>query len=609
MGIPNHDLAALEQRRLILEDNILQLQKSLYHWRNWEAEYDGIREDIGNLDNDASTDDFLAVGREFGGALVNEEEMQKILGSQGVSRSRGQVVDLLGRRIDYVKQNVATMEKRLRAAEDALLSLDAQDQGPAEAGADYPMQEIMEELDEDGEVISSSINTPGHQAPELLDVLKQAGIENIPENVQPAQNTDATATEGKLVETSRNSQESHTNHSPDCPVHAPETNEVVEQPEDSDLERPVSLVTPEDREQPPVTDVDESPEEARLRREMLQYGIDEVGAIVAELEMDEEGSDFSIDDEDAYDYDYDSGEEENEDEFGRSHHVLSDQYHQQMRELEAKLNARGMYNMGKNTAALPEEMRQEFENPAPVEDQVANGTDSSNKGKKPKKRVAFADDLDIAPASEPGAAASEPPKRTLPPKQPDVTVLSDAVVERTDRAPENRPASDDAPKKVSRFKSSRAASAETNDSPAQSALKPPSSQPTDVRCTRKQVNVVPSAAPLTLFPATPQESKPFSAPITEHTAAPSAPRPPEGKTLADQLVEREVAIGAAAAPEPDELDEGMHRREIASEFYKIRNRMIQKEGGFVNDDDPEYEIREGETEPKRISKFRAARMK
>jgi unconventional prefoldin RPB5 interactor 1 len=38
------------------------------------------------------------------------------------------------------------------------------------------MQEIMEELDENGNVVSSKINTPGNEASELLDVLKKAGV-------------------------------------------------------------------------------------------------------------------------------------------------------------------------------------------------------------------------------------------------------------------------------------------------------------------------------------------------------------------------------------------------------------------------------------------------
>jgi unconventional prefoldin RPB5 interactor 1 len=603
MGIPNPDFGALEQRRLTLEDNILQLQQSLYHWRTWEAEYDGIREEIGALDNNASTEDFLAVGREFGGTLVDQEEMQKILGSQGVSRSRGQVVDLLGRRMDYVKQNVATMEKRLQTAENELHALDEQDQIPIEGGNDFPMREIMEELDEDDEVISSTINTPGDQAPELLDVLKQVGLQNIPEAEQSTENADPTAAS---VAADDKAEETPHIHSADCPVHAPEANDIVPE-DDPDLQRPVSLVTPEDRQQPPVTDIDESPEEAKLRREMFQYGIDEVGAIVAELELDEEGSEFSFDEDD--DYTFDSGEEENEDEYGRSHTVLSEEYHQQMRELEAKLNARGMYNVGKNTDSLPEEMRHDIENPPSVQDLQSNGVDSSEKGKKPKKRVAFAEDLDIAPAAEPKPVVAE--KRTLPAKQADVAVLSDAIVERTDRTPDIRPSTNNGPKKVSRFKTARVAAPASNEmssTAAESSLKP--SQSSEPGFTRKQANAVPAATPPALFPATPQEPKPFSGPIADITETPSGPHPPEGKTLADKLVERDIVSGSAAAPELDELDEEMHRGQIATEFFKARNRKIQEQGGFMDEEqDTEYEIREGEIEPRRISKFRAARMK
>jgi unconventional prefoldin RPB5 interactor 1 len=373
----------------------------------------------------------------------------------------------------------------------------------------------------------------------------------------------------------------------------PESNGNSAQEEEIDLSKPVSLVTPEDRKQPPVTDIDESPEEARLRREMLQYGIDEVGAIVAELELDEEGSEFSIDEDD---YDLDS-DEEDDDEFGRSHTVLSEDYHQQMRELEAKLNARGMYNMGKNSQGFPQEIREDLERPSA--DDTQQETPEGSKGKKPKKRVAFADDLDIAPAPE--APAAEP--KTLPP-QPDVQVLSDAIVERTGRTHEAPPTPEERPKKVSKFKSARAsASADDMTAPSTDSSKKPSKF-AEARA-RKQVNAVPSNTTPDLFPATPQEPKPFSTPITVPWE-PSVPQPPEGKTLADKLVEREIAPGASA-PEPDELDESIHRREIASEFYRVRNRMIHQQGGFVNNE-RETEPIEEEGQP-RISKFRAARMR
>ncbi|KAK5697657.1 hypothetical protein LTS12_028535, partial [Elasticomyces elasticus] len=76
MGVPDSHFEELESQRRELEDNILKLQESLYHWRTWEAEYDGLKDEINGLDDDATTDEFLRIGRDFGGDLVNEEEVK-----------------------------------------------------------------------------------------------------------------------------------------------------------------------------------------------------------------------------------------------------------------------------------------------------------------------------------------------------------------------------------------------------------------------------------------------------------------------------------------------------------------------------------------------------
>lgn len=604
MAIPEHNLDALEQRRLALEDNVLQLQKSLYHWRTCEAEYDTLRDEIRNLPNDSITDDFLSVGREHGGELLTENEMQTIVANQGAPRSRNQIVDLLGRRIDYVKQNMEIMEKRLKATEDELYQLDAQDRLPAEGEADFPMREIFEELDEEGNIVSSSVNAPGNQASDLLETLKKAGVSDLPDKTGAIQNATAAASaaEEKAATKQQNGQPSTTSNGTISNGDSIHTNDPV-QGDELDLSQPVSLVTPEDREQPPVTDVNESLEDARLRREMLEYGIDEVGAIVAELEMDEDGSEVSVDDDDYNDFGTD---DEEEDEFGRSRVVLSEEYHQQMRDLEAKLSARGMWNMGKDTQTLPKGVQEEMETPTAIEKNlVENATTSSAKGKKPKKRVAFADELDIAPSEEPaGMKASE--NRTLPLK-PDVPVLSDSVVERTDRTPEPPTALADPLKKPSRFKSARSAGEPTRELSSE-PTPPKISKFAQSRSTEKQPNASLPAKPFDLFPARSEKPKPFSTPIID-TVNHSTPRPPQGRTLADTLVERDVTPGAAAAPELDELNDENLSREIASDFYKARNRMIQKNGGFVNNDETTVVPLEPEDPRERVSKFKAARMR
>lgn len=39
-------LEVLESRRLQLEENIAKLRRSLQHWRTWDAEYEGLKEEI-----------------------------------------------------------------------------------------------------------------------------------------------------------------------------------------------------------------------------------------------------------------------------------------------------------------------------------------------------------------------------------------------------------------------------------------------------------------------------------------------------------------------------------------------------------------------------------
>lgn len=597
MGVPD-SLDGVERQRLQLEGNVRKLQESLYHWRTWEAEYDGLKDEIGSLSEGASAEDFLRIGRDFGGSLVTEDEVKVLLGDKlGVMRSRKQVVDLITRRVDYVRQNAATMEKRLQAAENQLRELDAIDQLPTEPGTEYPMTDIMEELDEDGRVISSLVNTPGDHAPELLDVLKKTGVKDIPD----VHREDERTMEDKVTEAEDEKEEDQLEHNDDTQHEHPTSTHFVRNgiSDDNHVSHDDTLMeqVSENDEERAVMDVDESPEDAKFRREMLQYGLNEVGAVVAELELDDNGSDVSLDDE--YEsYDYESDDDEEEDEFGRStRKVLSEDYHQQMRALEAKLNARGMYNMGKGTDALPAELRQDLERPLAKE----SGKPASEK--KPKKKVAFAEDIDIAPPPK-----QEPrEKKTAPPRKPDVPAISESIVERTEQT-EKGPGNADPPKKASRFKSARhTPQSNTNDDlPTQSYANTTSHHP-EVRSTRKP-DAPANSSSLPLFPATPKEQKPFSQSIPDTAEEPSAPRPPQNKILADDLVERDNMKSTAAPPEQDEVDEQLHRKEIATEFYQMRNRMIQRKGGFVNGDEPETVPVETDEPPKRVSRFKAARM-
>jgi unconventional prefoldin RPB5 interactor 1 len=603
MGVPDSSLNDLERQRIQLEGNVRKLQESLYHWRTWEAEYDGLKEEIGSLSEDAAAEDFLQIGRDFGGSLATEDEIKVLLGGkQGAVRTRTQVVGLIAKRIGYVKQNAAIMEKRLQTAENQLGALDAIERLPTESGSEYPMLDIMEELDDNGKVLSSSVNTPGDHAPELLEVLKKAGVKDIPDVRRKVEET----TEDRVTEIKdeeegpaaegKDEQKSDTRN--EIPTPAPlERDGVPQANRASHAPEPMKQAS-EDNEERPVTDVDESPEDARLRREMLEYGLSEVGSVVAELELDDNGSDVSLDD--GYgSYEYESEEDEEEDEFGRStRKVLDEDYHHKMRELEAKLNAKGMYNMGKDTDALPVELKQDLER------RVAEEPDDKPVSeKKSKKKVAFADDIDVAPSPK----QPPPEKKVAAPRQPDVPAISDSIVERTEQADKDTGTAEP-PKKASRFKSARRTpQTNTTDEPPQSRTGSTSTNAPEVRSTRKP-DAPSNPSSLSLFPATPKEPKPFSQPIPDTTEPTTSPRPPQDKILADNLVERDNARDPAAPPEPGDVDEQLHRKEIATEFYQMRNRMVQRNGGFVDDDEPETVPVETDQAPKRVSKFKAARM-
>ena len=267
-----------------------------------------------------------------------------------------------------------------------------------------------------------------------------------------------------------------------------------------------SSFTPYDQEKDkpfdPVIPTNESPEDAALRRQMIQYNMGEVGAIVAELDLDED--DVSYSDHESGDGDYDdSSDEGDEDQFGRTkQRVLSDEYLAEMQKLQQRLK-----NVGPAAAdgALP-----------PVDDgmghqtqktsMVFNGNSHRQKASA-MKGVRFANELEIQEAPNKTGANAPPPAS-------------------------NETATPDVPKK-------------------------PIHNPTVVE-------------------------RPFT---TSDTCVPA---------------------------EPDEYDPSLVSQEVRTEYHRMRNRMIQQQGGFTaqaeDDARGEVPLTEAEGGPKKISRFKAARL-
>ncbi|KFY76543.1 hypothetical protein V499_03834 [Pseudogymnoascus sp. VKM F-103] len=613
MAQPLNDnaLQDLERHRLLLETQITQLRKALQTWQLWSAEYEGLKEEIEALSSPTNAD-LLAIGQNFNGQVVTLVEIDDILNLKGEQRNAAQIINLLDRRIDYVAQNVKTAEKQLHAAEDKLekvgmVSEELEDSARDEEG--LPLTEIIEELDDEGNVINYKTNTPGSEKQQLLDVLRQVGVTEEEIQVRGLDPVDAEVEEDDvtnvLPKTSEPSPKEPTgavteDAAPIRPSVQPRKKSVTFTEDtkpgpsselsatETRIAEIMSLSKAQNEPLPstgpdaPIVPTSESEEEAALRREMLQYSMSEIGAVVAELDL-ESGSEWSEDDE-GYDDEFSDGDDD-EDAFGRStRKVVDDDLHQRMRELEEKLGVRMMQNLGPKPPSDVSTERSEpdagiaqiritqedVDRAAKLQSPDKPAEEEIKTAKKGKKGVRFADDVDVSPAPETKPAA-KPAAKPTPPKPTAVLAPLTDIVER-------QPAAVAAPapptgKIVSRFKSSRQAH------PVQGFIPP---QP----------------------------------PVQSSRSERTVPTGPENATLATQVVEREV-VETGDVTGPDELDPGLLHQEVSTEFHRLRNRMIQREGGFkkkeakVDDEGTILEYADeydDEGRPKKVSRFMAARL-
>lgn len=610
MAQPLNDNAIhdLERHRLLLETQITQLRKALQTWQLWSAEYEGLKEEIESLSS-PTNEDLLAIGQNFNGQVVTLVEIDDILNLKGEQRNAAQIINLLDRRVDYVAQNVQTAEKQLHAVEDKLekvgmVSEELEDSARDEEG--LPLTEIIEELDDEGNVISYKTNTPGSEKQQLLDVLRQVGVTEEEIQVRGLEPVDASEVEEDkarkvLPTTSEPSSKEPTDTTtkdvaPSRPSIPPRKKSVTftddtkpgpsSEPSQTDarvaeimsLSKAQNEPLPSTGPDAPIVPTSETEEEAALRREMLQYSMSEIGAVVAELDL-ESGSEWSEDDE-GYDDEFSDGDDD-EDAFGRStRKIVDDDLHQRMRELEEKLGVRMMQNLGPKPSSDVSTERSEpdagiaqikitqedVDRAAQLQSPEKPAGEGGNVVKKGKKGVRFADDIDVSPAPE-----TKPAAKPTPPKPTVVPAPITDIVERQP-APVAAPAPPTA-KKVSRFKSSR------------------------------QANTVQAFIP-------PQP------PVQSSRSERTVPTGPDNATLAAQVVEREV-VENGGVMEPDELDPGLLHQEVSTEFHRLRNRMIQREGGFkkkeqeVDDEGTILEYADeydDEGRPKKVSRFMAARL-
>ncbi|KAF4429587.1 hypothetical protein F53441_14010 [Fusarium austroafricanum] len=570
----------IDKQQTQLEGDISKLQNALKHWQTWDAEYEMLKEEVEAVCKSGETE-LKTIHAGFEGELLKDRELDEIFGER-THRSGEQILNILDRRIDYVTTNITSLQKQINAAEVKLAEI----QPDLNEEDGLPITEIIERLDDYDNVISYSLNQPDNALPKIQDALEKAGVKDLggggsashaesskqkesePSKQGPSQQTELetttlapSASKGVSFATDTKMQDGP---KPQVSRNAKRVEEIMNHAREQEKISNEQAYIPEDEDE----------EDAELRRQMLEYS-GEVGAVVAELELEEGDSDD-------YEFEYsDEGfkddDDDQEDKYGRyTGRVVTDDYRQRMLELEKKLGIKSRFTEQpeeKDGDASPdneEGIGRIVVKPAPAATASSSSASKSApaksniKEKEPeqvngKKGVRFASSLDIAPESEPTVLPVR--ETSVKEKEPIVEPLSD-IVERSSTAKVPDTTNTKSTRKPSRFKKAR--------------------------------DTIPPG-PLDVPAKFLDQDRPM------------APTGPEGTTLADTLVEREST--RVAPHPPDEFDDELIYQEVADEHHKLRKKFIQREGGFLKEDESPIqplEEQDGGREP--VSRFKAARL-
>ncbi|KAF3938893.1 hypothetical protein ABW19_dt0209997 [Dactylella cylindrospora] len=400
--------------------------------------------------------------------------------------------------------------------------------------------------------------------------------------------------------------------------------------------------------------VEEAEEDAQLREEMIKFNMREMNNIVAEIELDEQGmSDDYDDDEDedailGSDGYEETDEEEEEDQWGRSKgQLVSNKIRREMTILQKKVEARekaqqvadevGSSSKPIDLSSQAEASQKELGDPS---------TAPTKKGKKKtseKKGVRFAEELDIASAatvlSKPPSNPSQLIKDEFDDEDIDPSIL-DMVFGPGTKDQEERyfHQTTDQPKKKlpSLFKAARQVQKAKEQIAAEKAAAP--------KDAKKENPGVPIAsdiverAPSTSTPSAPRPpgqlsrargSKQKAAVREEKPSEPTVVAldplgeelPDDGRPIMTASIIERAPTWQASSPSnsniieresraPDELDTDFHQREVAGEYFAMRNKLIQRQGGFVETEEEKMIVPIDENmEKKKVSRFKASRVK
>ncbi|KAI9657819.1 MAG: hypothetical protein M1831_004055 [Alyxoria varia] len=492
----SENIAHAELSRQKLEQSMEQLRSSLQYWRATELEYEELKEEIETLSPNGTRKDMLEIGSALDGNMIDEKEINNLVGHHSQSqRSPKQVVGLISRRIEYVQRNIESVSNQLARSqgESSNDSVPRSHECSKEGG--LPLTEIHEDLDEEGNVISGHVSQPGNASSKILHSLDKAGVRqsdgaqlengvaeddqkdsgngndaNAISHAQDVVNAGsessigrkksvAFATGTKEVSIEEKAASTAPLQSPQAAMSAQMRIAELARGSFSDSDR-VLEVGDDDRPiavKGPQIAKEDSPEDASLRREMLNYTMNEIGSVVAEIDL-EEGENDGSESDDLEDFSETSSDMEDERGMSRAH-GMNDQYRQEMSELEAKLNSRMLQNVGpKPEEGVKEENWIEDTGKLLTSQDTGAPQDTRPKTKSKEKGVRFAEHVDIAPTKSTNNAQS--PKSFETSNGTD-SAIQDNIAEHTITSP-SYTSSGQADRKVSRFKQARSAKSPTS---------------------------------------------------------------------------------------------------------------------------------------------------
>ena len=348
----------------------------------------------------------------------------------------------------------------------------------------------------------------------------------------------------------------------------------------------------------PLTPSTDSPEDALLRKQMLKYSMNEVGAIVAEMDLNDTGSEFSDSDEDGDDQ-YDSADDEDEGSGRTTKPLINENYRKEMLELEQKLKAKMLQNVGAEPYKWVHNDRMRSRS-SEIESREQETVDSSTIVK--EKGVRFAEELDVPDPQR----KNNTKFKSIMKSGIDDCLTVDAVIKQS----ESNDATNVIPnvsKKSSRFKSTHIQK-ERESTATKPDLISSDLQRRDPSANVSKRNTLAQDSPPNNARVLP-ESSPWPATSLRENHIRRVPEGPAGQIQSDTLVEHPPNSEPTQADlEPDELDPPLLHQEVAMHYHRMHNRMIQRKGGFTQRNEEEEEANLEDEGGRKMSRFKAARI-